>query len=100
MLTIFEFTKCFPDEDACFKYFYQLKWPNGFVCPHCDHEAGYFLKNRKLMQCKKCKHQTSVTANTVFHKMRIPLLTIVWACYWISTTKKGIAARGCNGPGF
>ncbi len=92
MLTIFEFQKRFPNDEACFHYFFEKKWPNGFDCPRCDHNQAYKLKKRKLMQCKSCKYQASVTAGTIFHKLRQPLSVLIWACYWIATTKKGISA--------
>ncbi len=92
MLSVFEFEKCFPNEKACFYYLFQKKWPKGFVCPRCQHTEAYKLNTRKLMQCKACKYQASVTAGTIFHKLRLPLRKILWACYWIATTKKGISA--------
>lgn len=93
MLTIIEFNNQFPDETACFNYLYKKKWPSGFICPKCQHTEAYYIKTRKLMQCKKCKHQASITAGTIFHKLRQPLLILMWACYWIATTKKGISAK-------
>lgn len=92
MISVFEFHKRFPDENACFQYFFEKKWPNGFDCPRCHHHDAYFLRKRKLMQCKACKYQASVTAGTIFHKLRQPLFVLIWACYWIATTKKGISA--------
>lgn len=93
MISLIEFQKQFPNEDACFKYLIKKRWPYGFICAKCAHNKAYPLKSRNLLQCKKCKYQASVTAGTIFHKMRIPLLKIFWACYWISTCKKGISAK-------
>jgi len=45
----------------------KLRWADGFVCPECNHEKAYVLKNRPIFQCAKCKKQTSPTAGTVFH---------------------------------
>ncbi len=92
MKTIFDFQNKFPDENACFEYLYDKRWPNGFSCPRCSNPHGYKLVERKLMQCTKCKYQASVTAGTIFHKMRLPLASILWACFWIATSKKGISA--------
>lgn len=92
MITIFDFLLKFPNEKACFNYFYKKRWANGFSCPKCYYNKAYTIKTRNLLQCKKCKHQVSVTASTIFHKMRLPLLTILWACFWIATSKKGISA--------
>lgn len=93
MLSILEFQEQFPDENACFNYLFNMKWPNGFICPRCSHNEAYVIKTRKLMECKSCRHQTSVTAGTIFHKLRQPLMVVVWACYWISTSKMGVSAK-------
>ena len=92
ILTIYEFQKQFPTEDACFDYLARKKWPDGFICPKCGHKEYYLIKRRKLFQCQKCKHQTSVTAGTIFHKLKQPLTTLFWAVYLVSTGKKGISA--------
>jgi transposase-like protein len=92
MITIKEFQEQFPDDDACFQYLYQKRWADGFKCPRCHHNKAYKLQKRKLMQCKACKYQVSVTAGTIFHRLRQPLSILLWACYWIATTKKGISA--------
>ncbi len=92
MITVFDFHLRFPDETSCFDYLYDLKWSNGFLCPRCKHTEAYNLKKRNLKQCKNCKYQESVIAGTIFHNIRLPLLKIIWACFWIATTKKGISA--------
>jgi len=93
MLTILDFQNRFPDEEACFQYLFKKRWPDGFKCPKCSHDKAYIIKSRNLMQCKKCRHQTSVTSGTIFHKLRQPLLLLMWVCYWMSTTQKGISAK-------
>ena len=92
ILSFFDFQKKFPSEETCFDYLAQLRWPQGFVCPRCGHDQFYRVQRRKLFQCRKCKHQASVTAGTVFHKLRHPLLRLFWAIFLISTNKKGISA--------
>lgn len=92
MITVFEFEKNFSTERDCFDYLYKKRWPQGFVCPRCQNTEAYQIKTRKLWQCKACRYQASVTAGTIFHRMRLSLRSILWACYWIATTKKGISA--------
>ncbi len=74
------------------KYLFKQRFPKGFVCPECGHNEYYYLKNRKLYQCKECKHQTSITAGTVMHRSRISLKKWFWTIYLTSTDKGGIAA--------
>lgn len=92
ILTLYEFQQRFSSEAACFEYFKILRWPNGFRCPVCGNDTYYFLPDSRLFQCKACRRQTSVTAGTVFHRLRHPLSVLLWAVYLVSTTKKGISA--------
>jgi transposase-like protein len=63
-----------------------------YACPDCGHTKGWWLANRKLVECADCHHQTSVTAGTVFHRARVPLWKWFWAIYQLAQDKKGIAA--------
>ena len=92
ILSLLDFQRMFPTEEACFEYLVKIRWPDGFTCPKCGHKKYYFIKNRKLFQCKSCRHQASVTAGTIFHKSRQPLTKLFWAVYLVSTGKKGISA--------
>jgi len=92
VLSVFEFQKHFATEDQCFDHLVAVRWPDGFKCPKCNHSGAYIIKARKLFQCKSCKHQTSVTAGTCFHRMRQPLHLLFWAVYLVATNKKGISA--------
>lgn len=91
-MSFFEFMDRFPNEDACFDYMVKLRWPNGFICPKCNNQHAYTVRKRKLFQCTECRHQVSVTAGTVFHKLRQPLLKLFWAMYWVAAQKKGLSA--------
>ena len=92
ILSFFEYQEQFSSEEDCFKYLFQLRWPNGFVCPKCGGSEYYKIYKHKLFQCKQCRHQTSVTAGTVFHRLRQPLRILFLAVYLIATSKKGLSA--------
>lgn len=87
-----QFLKRFPNEKACAEYLYQVKWPNGFVCPVCGHRHCYELNRPSRYQCTKCRHQTSLTANTVMHRTHLPLTKWFWAIYLVACDKRGISA--------
>ena len=91
-LSFNQFIKRFPDEKACAEYLYQIKWPNGFVCPVCGHQHCYPIKGYRRYQCAKCHHQTSLTANTVMHRSHLPLKKWFWAMYLVACDKRGISA--------
>ncbi len=87
-----EFNRMFPDEEACVAYLAACRWPDGFRCPDCGHEAAFELPRRRLWQCKHCGHQTSVTAGTGMHRTRTPLLTWFWAAFWMTAQRPGLSA--------
>ena len=90
-MVLIDFYERFPDEQACWDYFLALKWPDGFVCPSCQEEKGCFKPSRKVFECYNCKHQTSLTAGTIFHKTRIPLTKWFWFIFFMATSKKGVS---------
>jgi transposase-like protein len=92
-ISFFEFQERFRTEEDCFAYFKHIRWPNGFVCPRCGHTEAYFLEDGKLFQCKQCRRQTSVTANTLFHRTHLPLRTWFWAIFLVGSDKRGCSAK-------
>lgn len=92
VLSLYDFLKQFPSEEECFQYLVTKRWPDGFRCPRCGNYKAYFIEKHRRFQCAACRRQTSVTAGTVFHRLRHPLVTLFWAVYLIATSKKGISA--------
>jgi hypothetical protein len=90
--TLLDFQKRFRSERDCQQALIQARWPSGFVCRACGHDCGYLLSRRAIMQCSLCRHQTSVTAGTIFHKTRIPLLIWFWMIYLVALDKGGASA--------
>ena len=46
------------------------------------------IHQRKRFQCKQCSHIKSLTAGTVFHKLRNPLRVLFLVVYFIAASKK------------
>lgn len=91
--TLFEFEARFSSEEACRDYLYQLRWPNGFRCPHCGYEKAWPV-GAVLFQCARCDHQISVTAGTIFHGTHKPLTVWFRTMWWVSAQKNGASALG------
>lgn len=91
-LSIFEFQKLFPDTESCLKYLSGIKWTEGYKCRKCGHH--HYCKGLKLYdrQCSRCNYSESPTANTLFHKVKFPLVKAFWIVYYVATSKKGIAS--------
>ena len=90
--SLLEFQRDFPDDAACVRYLATRRWPEGFVCPGCGARRAYALSQRRLWQCAECRLQTSLTAGTVLHGTRLPLITWFWAMYLAATLNTGISA--------
>jgi hypothetical protein len=90
--TVQEFQTAFPDEEACWDTLRRTRWPDGFVCPRCGEPGSSWISTRRLEQCRRCRYQCSVTAGTVFHRTRLPLLTWFWAIFFVARHKQGISA--------
>ena len=77
-MNLLDFQNKFSTEEACQEHLFNMRWPNGYRCPRCDHNKAYFHQSRHLHQCKKCGYQASLTAGTIFHKTRTPLVKWFW----------------------
>ncbi len=91
-LGLHEFLEQYGNESQCQQALYQLRWPNGFVCPACGNSTGCELKCRKIYQCHKCHHQSSLTAGTIFHGTKLPLMKWFLAIYLLTQRKKSTSA--------
>jgi transposase-like protein len=89
-----EFEERFGSEDACLLYLYQLRWPEGFVCPRCGCERSWRVRFRDRFECAECGRQTSPTAGTIFHGTRVPLRIWFRAMWWVTSQKSGASALG------
>jgi transposase-like protein len=76
-------------EADCVEFFYQMKWPDGFRCPQCDHFRAYTIRTRRLplYECQSCGHQTTITAGTILENTHIPLRK--WRTAMLLVAEKG-----------
>lgn len=92
-LSLPEFFSRYGTEAQCAETLFQWRWPQGFVCPECGHAEGYSeIKTRGLLQCRHCRHQTSLTAGTVFASTKLPLSTWFLAMYLLTQQKNAVSA--------
>jgi transposase-like protein len=90
--TLAEFQGRFAAEEDCRRYLVACRWPDGFRCPRCGGPDAYELAGRELLQCRACRHQTSVTAGTVLHRTHVPLRLWFAAAYLVTTHTPGFSA--------
>jgi hypothetical protein len=70
---ILAFTERFSDDKLCLAYLTELKWADGFICTHCVHTRFTVRKANLASDCNRCYHFESLTAGTIFHKLRFGL---------------------------
>ena len=92
-MTFQEFIKRFSTEEQCREYLFELRFPNGFTCPKCNH-GEYWEVGDTLYTCKSCRRQTSAIAGTIFQDTRKPLMDWFIAIWWITTQKNAASALG------
>ena len=91
--TMTEFQEQFQDEETCHKYFYELRWPDGFCCPRCGHTEAWKIE-RGLYLCSECRYQASLTAGTIFEGTHKPLCQWFQAIWHVTNQKHGVSALG------
>lgn len=91
-ISFYDWQEKYSTQEDCLKYIHQQKWPNGFVCPSCKNNHGYYTANRHHYECSECHKQTSIISGTLFEGTKLPLVKWFWAIYWMSSDKGGISA--------
>jgi transposase-like protein/DNA-directed RNA polymerase subunit RPC12/RpoP len=91
-ISLLEWQKRYGTERACVKELTKIRWPEGFQCPACGSIKACYIATRKLYQCSKCRHQVSITADTLLHATKLPLVKWFWVIYLVASDKGGISA--------
>ena len=92
-LDLLEFETRFSSDASCREYLVQLRWPEGFRCPKCEHSGAWPVRDANL-ECARCHHQASVTAGTIFQDTRKPLRLWFRAIWYVTSQKNGASALG------
>lgn len=92
-LTVHEFFKTFPDDEACLEHLFQTRFGNDPHCPKCG-EIGKFRKLAKLpaYTCN-CGHHIHPMVGTPFEDSRTPLQKWFYAMYLFTTSRHGVPAK-------
>jgi len=96
-MTIGEFDRLFPNEDACCAYLVGNRWPKGVQCPRCGSERVYDLKTMKWRwECPDCReggaYRFSHIVGTIFENTNKPLKDWFRVIHMMLTSKNGVSA--------
>jgi ISXO2-like transposase domain/Transposase zinc-ribbon domain len=90
-VSIQQFNRFFQNEDDCREYLFNLKWKDGYQCRRCGCTKSHKGKTRFYLRCQSCGYDESVTAHTVLHKLKIPLLKAFGMAFRLAVKKKGMS---------
>lgn len=96
-MTIGEWEKAFPDEEACDAYLVAHRWPTGVSCPRCGSVNVYPLPSKKWhWECPDCRqggaYRFSDIAGTIFENTKVDLRQWFRVIHMMLTSKKGVSA--------
>lgn len=93
-VSLYDFFKKFPNEEAARLYFENKRWGNETVCPHCgSHEVSECKDHRPMAyRCRECRKHFSVRTGTVLEESRLPLQKWLLAIYMMTSARKGISS--------
>ena len=94
-MTVSQWEKAFPDDDACKAYLTRSRWPEGVSCPRCGNDKVYELAKPFHWQCQNCTvkgYRFSVLVGSVFENTNYPLRQWFKVIYLMLVSKKSMAA--------
>lgn len=87
-LSFDDFKRRYPDDLSCLKQLSELKWSRQYSCKKCK---GKRFGNGKLAyarRCSKCGYEETVTTNTVFHRIKFPILQAFYLFFLLRSNPK------------
>lgn len=92
-MTLIDLTVAYSSDERCRELLERLRWPEGPQCPRCQDTTPVRLEtNAKLLYCRKCDYQFSVTTGTILHDSHLPLIKWFTTALLMCEAKKGISA--------
>jgi transposase-like protein len=97
-MTVAQWDRAFPDENACCAYLVGHRWPKGVACPRCGNTK---VKPHGSMEwnwlCNECSpsgtnYRFSHITGTVFENTNKPLRDWFRVLHTMTTSKKGVSA--------
>lgn len=90
--TLQDAIRYFSDEQTCIDAVAALRWPDGPVCPACEHREHYYLASQRRWKCRECYKQFTVKLGTIFEDSALPLTKWLPALWLLVNCKNGISS--------
>jgi two-component system, sensor histidine kinase LadS len=88
-----EFSKIYPDKEACYQFLSDLKWKEGYQCRKCEGESYFSGHQPYSRRCSKCGDEESVLAGTLFQNSHIPINKAFYMIFLIYSSKGKISSH-------
>ena len=93
-LTIREFFKMFPSDEACLEHLFEARFGQGHVCSRCERKASWYrIKAERAYSCQWCGNHLHPTVGTPFEDSRTALQLWFYAIYLFTTSRHGVPAK-------
>lgn len=87
------FDNRFQSDDDCYAYLAAIKWNgNHYECRKCGNTTFHKGRSPYSRRCNRCKYDESVTAGTIFHRLKFPILTAFNIIHLMATSSKVITS--------
>ena len=82
-MSLLQVMELYGSEEKCEAALQQARWPEGFICPRSGEKEHGLVYGRRLKRylCRRCRHQTTLTAGTIMEATKLPLTTWFLAFY-------------------
>ena len=91
--SLVEFTARYCNNDeACYDFFWNSRYPNGFVCEKCGCTHYRKIRRHNVTECTECGHQHYLFAGTIFQDNKLPLYKLLLGLFLFFSNNKGISA--------
>jgi transposase-like protein len=91
-MTLPDVVELFDTDEKCRELLERLRWPADPECPRC-HTHTLARLDARLLYCKECDYQFTVTAGTIFHDSHLPLQKWFMAVLLLCEARKGMSAN-------
>ncbi|HEX9906662.1 MAG TPA: IS1595 family transposase, partial [Propylenella sp.] len=92
-LTIQQFFKMFPDDSACLRHLFEIRFGANYTCPKCGTSGAWHRLTKLPAYTCNCGHHVHPMAGTPFLRTRTSLQKWFYAMYLFTTTRNGVAAK-------
>ena len=83
-----EFKEIYPDDAACNNFLRELRNGQAFDCHKCHSSEFYPSGEHHFRRCKSCGYREPLTYNTIFYRIKFPILKAFYILYLVSAGRE------------